>query len=519
MKTRITGTITFIFLLVISPIWLGCSEDNDKLGSIYGYVTDISTGDGVPKANVTLLPNGESTLTGFDGRYEFLDLEDDSYSIKVSKAEYTDLVDPYTIKVKNGKNMRRDVQITKLPTSLQITNSNGEAINTLDFGADVSVTSMTFKIFNNGTVPVSCHIEHSCNWIASISSLPSTITSGQTVPVNICINRTRLAAGLNSTILAIKTRNGSAELTVKATSSSGNPPDVQIYQPTAITASTAQCEGRILNTNGGTITNCGFCYSTYPNPTLNDNVVNLGPSSGNFHYTLTGLEHNTTYHIRAFATSNLGTGYSSDIAFSTMSCIPVCGATIVENLDPTSSMGYSEVSNGNGCPIIDKGLCWSRNHTPTINDSRVSSGAGEGTISGMLYPLQPSTAYRVRSYATNEFGTIYGPERTFTTLSGIPIVTTSSASIVNNYYGQYIQTGGNVTDDAGTAVYEKGVCYGTSPNPNISSSFAQTSDGYGTGAYTSLIPLPETSGYIYIRAYATTRYGTGYGNQVQIYIP
>jgi hypothetical protein len=137
----------------------------------------------------------------------------------------------------------------------------------------------------------------------------------------------------------------------------------------------------------------------------------------------------------------------------------------------------------------------------------------------MLYPLQPSTTYRVRSYATNEFGTTYGPERTFTTLSGIPTVTTSSASIVDNYYGQYVQTGGNVIDDAGTAVYEKGVCYGTSSNPNISSSFVQPSNDYGVGAFTSLIPLPETSGYIYIRAYATTRYGTGYGNQVQIYIP
>lgn len=518
MKTIATGTITIMFFLVISPIWFSCSKNNDKLGSIYGYVTDFANGDGVPNANVSL-DNGESTLTGFDGRYEFLNLEDGNYSIKVSKAEYTDLVDPYTIKVENGKNMRRDVQIIKKPATLQITNANGEAISTLDFGADVSVTTMTFKIFYNGTVPVRCKIEHSCNWIASISSLPATITSGQTVPVSISINRTRLAVGQNSTILAVKSGNGSAELIVKAISSSGNPPDVQIYQPAAITASTASCEGRIRYTNGGNMINCGFCYSTNPNPTLDDNVVGLGPSTGNFSYTLTGLEHNTTYYIRAFATSNLGTGYSSDVSFSTMTCLPVCGATNVENLDPTSSMGYSEVSDGNGCPIVDKGLCWSRNHTPTINDSRVSSAAGEGPISGMLYPLQPSTTYRVRSYATNEFGTTYGPERTFTTLSGIPTVTTSSASIVDNYYGQYVQTGGNVIDDAGTAVYEKGVCYGTSSNPNISSSFVQPSNDYGVGSFTSLIPLPETSGYIYIRAYATTRYGTGYGNQVQIYIP
>lgn len=526
MNAKVTKSASFsVLLFILSFILYSCSKDNGsdsgstKLGSIYGYVTDFATGDAVANATVTLLQNGESTLTGLNGRYEFVDLEDGDYSIKVSKAEYTKLIDPYTIKVRNGKYMRRDVQITKLPTSIQITDANGNVTDVLDFGSDASMTTMIFKIFNNGSVSVQCQIEYSCNWITSVSSLPSTITSGQTVPVSVSIDRSLLAVGQNTTILAVKTTNGSAELTVKATSASGNPPDVMISQPTNITASTAQCEGRILNTNGGTMEDCGFCYSTYPNPTINDDVVRLGPNSGTFNYTLMNLEHNSTYHIRAFATSNLGTGYSSDITFSTMTCIPVCGPTVVENLDPTAAMGYSQVSNDNGCQIINKGLCWSSSHTPTINDSKVSSAAGEGTISGMLYPLQPSTTYRVRSFATNEFGTTYGPEYTFTTISGLPTVTTSSASIVEYYYDQYVQTGGNVTNDAGTTVLEKGVCYGTSPNPDMSSSFEQTSDGYGTGSFTSYIPLPQNSGYLYIRAYATTQFGTGYGNQVQIYIP
>ena len=517
--------VVLISVAIVSILGNSCTTEDitsTELGGIYGYVTDFQTGDAVVNANVSLRHDGhggETTLTGLDGMYEFRDLEDGNYSITVSKAEYTDLVDPYVIQVKNGKRMRRDVQIKKMPATFQIVDANGHEMSTLDFGADASMVTKTVYVFNNGTITVNCHTEYICNWIASVSTLPNEITPGQTVPVTVNIHRNLLAAGQNTTVLTFVTDNGSAELTVKASSSSGNPPEVQLSQVNNVTATTAQCEGYIVNSHGGSITDCGFCYSAYHTPSLNDDVVHLGPSSGTFNHTILNLEHNTTYHVRAFAISNLGTGYSVERTFSTMSCLPVCGTTTIDNLDPTAAMGNSEVTNDNGCNIIDKGLCWSTTHTPTINDFTASSGFGEGAIHNMLYPLQPNTTYRVRSYATNEFETTYGPERTFTTMSGIPVVTTSSASFTEYYYSDYILTGGNVTDDQGTAIYIKGVCYGFSPNPDLSSAFQHTEDNYGSGPFTSYIPVPSTSGYLYIRAYATTQYGTGYGNQVTIYIP
>ncbi len=525
MKKKFVG-IAFIIIAMIfvSFTWYGCTEKTEepiveKTGAIYGVITDYATGEPVGNANVSLRPGGETTLTGFDGMYEFLDLEDGDYSITVSKAEYTTLKDPYVIHVKNGKRMRRDAQIERMPATIRIVDMNGAVMTTLDFGSDVSLVTKSFKIFNEGTESVHCDVIYECNWISSVSSLPNVITPGQTVPVTVNINRTLLAIGQNSTILNISTGHGSAELRVTATSASGNPPEVQLSQVNNVTSTTAHCEGRIVNANGGSITDCGFCYSANHTPSISDGVVHLGPSSGTFNHTILNLEHNTTYRIRAFAISNLGTGYSTERTFSTMSCLPICGATTIENMDPTAVMGYSEVTNDNGCDIIEKGLCWSISHTPTINDSKATSGFGEGPISGMLYPLQPNTTYRVRSYATNEFETTYGQERTFTTMSGIPTVTTASASFVEYYYDDYIMTGGDVTDDQGTFVYSKGVCYGFSPNPDLSSSFQHTDDDSGSGPYTSYIPMPSNSGTLYIRAYATTRYGTGYGNQVTIYIP
>ncbi|MBQ9473004.1 MAG: carboxypeptidase regulatory-like domain-containing protein [Bacteroidales bacterium] len=521
-KKRIVALIS---VAIVSILGNSCTPEDitsTERGGIYGYVTDFQTGDAVENANVSLRHDGhggEATQTGLDGMYEFRDLEDGNYSITVSKAEYTDLVDPYVIQVKNGKRMRRDVQIKKLPATIRIVDANGHDMSTLDFGAETSIVTKTLYIFNNGTISVDCHAEYRCDWIESVSTPSDNITPGQTIPISVTIKRQRLAKGQNSTILAFVTPNGSSELTVLASSATGNPPEVQLSQVNNVTATTAQCEGQIVNTHGGSITDCGFCYSAYHTPSLNDEVVRLGPNSGTFNHTILNLEHNTAYHIRAFAVSNLGTGYSAERIISTMSCIPICGATTIENIDPSAVMGYSEVTNGNGCSIIDKGLCWSANHTPTIHDNTASSGFGEGTIINMLYPLQPNTTYRVRSYATNEYTTTYGPEMTFTTISGIPTVTTASASFTEYYYSDYILTGGNVTDVLGTSIGIKGVCYGFNPNPDLSSSFQHTEDDFGSGPFTSYIPMPSRSGYLYIRAYATSPFGTGYGNQVTIYIP
>lgn len=419
--------ISIIGILIICCGLFGCTpEDNPSgggstsdSGSIYGCVTDFATGDPVSNANVQLRPSGETTLTGYDGMYEFLDIPDGNYSITVSKAEYSELIDDYVIEVKNGKRMRRDVQIEKLPTSLRITDMNGSDISMLDFGEDASMVAKTFNIFNNGTVSISCQLVYSCNWISSVSSIPTSISPGQTEPVTVSINRALLSTGQNTTILTVSSNNGSTELVVKAASAMGNPPEVQMSSVNSVTATSALCTGRMLNDHGGTLQDCGFCYSTSSSPSLNDCVVRLGPCTGTFSFTINNLEHATTYYIRAFATTNLGTGYSSETTFSTASGLPTCGATTITNLDPTTAKAQSAAYATDGYRIVEKGFCWAVGHTPTINDNKVVyMFDGDGAFQEYLYPLQPGATYRVRSYGKSEFGISYGSETTFTSLSG-----------------------------------------------------------------------------------------------------
>ena len=134
-------------------------------------------------------------------------------------------------------------------------------------------------------------------------------------------------------------------------------------------------------------------------------------------------------------------------------------------------------------------------------------GSGTGAFNGSLTNLQRSTTYYVRAYATNSNGTVYGEQVNFTTRDGLPSVTTTAPT----FSGTTAVSGGNVTSDGGFAVTARGVCYGSYPNPDLTSNYTHTTDGSGVGYYTSSFSLPGGVGYI--RAYATNANGTSYGQQ------
>lgn len=215
-------------LLLVCCTMLGCGkEDNPSgggsdsgTGSIYGCVTDFATGEPVKNANVQLRPSGETTLTGYDGHYEFIDVPCGTYSIKVTKDGYSDLIDDYDIVVKNGKQTKRDVQIQKQPSSLHIydNENQNQEISELNFGADEGVTQKTFNIFNSGSQSLQYVITIQAEWVSiDEDQIIGTIGIGVTFPIIVTIDRAKLADGNNTTTLLItSSADGGKELTVKA---------------------------------------------------------------------------------------------------------------------------------------------------------------------------------------------------------------------------------------------------------------------------------------------------------------
>lgn len=74
-------------------------------------------------------------------------------------------------------------------------------------------------------------------------------------------------------------------------------------------------------------------------------------------------------------------------------------------------------------------------------------------------------------------------------------------------------TGGEITDEGTSPVTARGVCWGTVANPTITDS--KTTDGTGTGSFTSTITGLTPGTLYHVRAYATSADGTGYGADVQ----
>lgn len=92
----------------------------------------------------------------------------------------------------------------------------------------------------------------------------------------------------------------------------------------------------------------------------------------------------------------------------------------------------------------------------------------------------------------------------------IPQVTTTTATNIT-YTNASI--GGNISADGGATVTSKGVVWSTISAPTISLT-SKTSDGTGTGYFSSAISNLSGSTRYYARAYATNSVGTGYGNEI-----
>lgn len=94
----------------------------------------------------------------------------------------------------------------------------------------------------------------------------------------------------------------------------------------------------------------------------------------------------------------------------------------------------------------------------------------------------------------------------------IPTVTTTAIIDITDVTAT---GGGNVTSDGGATVTARGVCWNTSTNPTTANS--HTSNGTGTGSFTSYLTSLTNNLTYYVRAYATNSVGTAYGSNVSFY--
>lgn len=91
----------------------------------------------------------------------------------------------------------------------------------------------------------------------------------------------------------------------------------------------------------------------------------------------------------------------------------------------------------------------------------------------------------------------------------VPVLTTAAVTGITQ---NTATSGGNITDDGGTDVTSRGICWDVEPAPAFADK--KTSDGSGSGSYSSTMTGLTPNTTYYVRAYATNSQGTAYGNEL-----
>ena len=144
--------------------------------------------------------------------------------------------------------------------------------------------------------------------------------------------------------------------------------------PDSIDCTSARSGNNSLTGRNQPILAKGVCWNTMGAPTLNDDFTNDGPGLGLFNSTLTGLQPNTIYAVRAYATDIYGTVYGNEEIFKT------AGVTLNTSVvtPPFCANGLATVKVGYSGGFGLKTILWS--HGDTTKVTQVTAGVYTVTV-------------------------------------------------------------------------------------------------------------------------------------------
>lgn len=306
-------------------------------------------------------------------------------------------------------------------------------------------------------------------------------------------------------------------------------PTVVTSQPTNMSNAGATCGGDVISDGGSPVTARGVCWSTSPNPTINDSHTSDSSGTGSFTSSLTGLSSEILYYVRAYATNGVGTAYGEQYSFVIIPAkVPASGSDVLVTCDDWiydnggSTGNYSD--NADGYLVVypsTEGMLVSLSGSYQIEngydnlyvyDGVGTSGTllntitGSGTLSELVSLSGPLTIRFTSDVSVNYSGFALHVQ------CEVPTVPAIITNAVSNVTAGSAECGGEVLAAGGDVVTARGVCWSTSPNPTVNDS--HTADGTGVGTFVSHLSGLNAFTTYYVRAYATNSFGTAYGNEV-----
>ena len=190
---------------------------------------------------------------------------------------------------------------------------------------------------------------------------------------------------------------------------------------------------------------------------------------------------------------------------------PLLATLAPVNITAASVQCGGYISSEGGSAVFARGVCWGLSPFPTTSDNTTVDGNGTGTYISTINGLSAGTIYYMRAYALNSQGVAYGNLVAFSTQSGGGAPTLSTTPL-SNIQATTAASGGIILTDGGETILSRGVCWNTVGNPTTANSI--TTNGAGVGGFSSTLTGLAPSTTYYVRAWATSIFGTGYGNQL-----
>ena len=281
------------------------------IGRVYGVVKEELSGGLISNCEVSITPGGIVRTTDQAGRYEFAALNVGSYSIAFRKAGFKDASIQVTV-VAGGEH-QVDVRMTaKSPFFL--------AENSLDFG-EMEINKV-IHLYNESDADCTYSVKNVPSWLL-LDPATGTVAAGSSATVAASVNKDAVNCGKYLQEISFDytgKRSGSVSIPVSMEK-------VELSTPTVSCGSLAEnieetsfdISGSVVSIGGQAVTSYGHCWSLSPEPTVSDNMTNMGRvvAPTDFKSTITGLTAGTTYYVRAYAENAMGVSYSEEVSVTT----------------------------------------------------------------------------------------------------------------------------------------------------------------------------------------------------------
>ena len=272
--------------------------------------------------------------------------------------------------------------------------------------------------------------------------------------------------------------------------------------------------GNILSDGNSPVIERGVVFHTSTNPTTSNNTVPIGNGIGSFTSTIANLKGNTTYFVRAYAKTELGTEYGNEINFTTLpGSLPIVSTKPITSITNRTAASGGIILNDGGSDIIAKGICWSNNPNPTIlNSNFTTEGVGIDSFVSFLTGLGPNASYYARAYVTSGSGTSYGNELFFQTNTNAPSLNPTFSAFNISEIGSHTVSFSALISSEINHISSRGFCWSFLSNPTILNSHVEVGKGVGSFAVKEAGFIGGGTRY-YARPFAVNSYGVFYGEE------